>query len=120
MTPDEFRDALEKFREEVNREAMASKSSHDAFVQLSNLYARFDADERGMADRIIADWLASDDDGKRWDAEALIQEHGIESALPQLRALAERLEDETDPSAPYEWAKVNRIVGQLVERGAGG
>lgn len=117
MTPDEFRSAFEAFRDEVSRGAIASKLSHDAFVQLSGLYARFDAEERTMADAVIADWLASDDEGRRWDAEALIQEHSISSATPQLRSLAERLEHTSEPGAPYEWAKVNRILGHLAEQG---
>jgi hypothetical protein len=120
MTPGEFRSAFETFRDEVSREAVASKSSHDAFVQLSGLYTKFDADECALADAIIADWLGSDDESKRWDAEALIQEHTMASALPQLRALADELECATDPGAPYERAKVNRIIGQLAERGQRG
>jgi hypothetical protein len=47
----------------------------------------------------------------------LIREFGIVSALPALRVLADWLETQDTPGAPYEWAKVNRVLGAPVERG---
>ena len=64
-------------------------------------------------DELLAEWVLSDDQNLRFDAMALISDHNIRSALPSLRLLAERLEEASGPSAPYEWTKVNRLVGKL-------
>lgn len=49
MTPDEFRQAFEAFWERVNAEAIAAKSSHEAYEKLRLLYAQLDAQERSLA-----------------------------------------------------------------------
>ena len=95
MTPNEFRQAFESFRDQANREALASKSSHKAYLELTSIYGRFDSDERAIADTVLIAWLESDDESKRWDAEA------------------HRLEASNEPGAPYEWAKVNRLLAHL-------
>lgn len=113
MTPEEFRQAFESFRDQVNRDAVASKSSHEAYIELTALYGRFGSDERTIAETVLIDWLESDDESKRWDAEALIRDHRVVAAIPALRALADKLEESVEPGAPYEWAKVNRLLGHL-------
>ena len=113
MTPNEFRQAFESFRDQANREALASKSSHKAYLDLTSNYGRFDSDERAIADTVLIAWLESDDESKRWDAEALIRDHRVVGAVPALRALADRLEASNEPGAPYEWAKVNRLLAHL-------
>lgn len=113
MTPEELRQALESFRDQANREAVASKTSHEAYIELTALYGRFDSDERAIAETVLIDWLESDDESKRWDAEALIRDHRVIAAIPALRALADMLEESDEPGAPYEWAKVNRLLGHL-------
>ncbi|HML50005.1 MAG TPA: hypothetical protein PKD84_01160 [Propionicimonas sp.] len=113
MTPEEFRRAFESFRDQANRDAIASKSSHEAYVELTALYGRFDSAERAIADTVLIDWLESNDEAKRWDAEALIRDHRVVAAIPALRVLADSLEESVEPGAPYEWAKVNRLLGHL-------
>jgi hypothetical protein len=117
MTPDTFREAFEAFRDRVDAEASAAKSSHDAICELGALYERLDARERLLADGVLADWIVSDDEAKRWDALALVRAYKITSAMAALRELEGKLERSSDPSAPYEWAKVNRLIGLLVGQG---
>lgn len=58
--------------------------------------------------------VLSDEENVRFDALSLIEDFKIRSAVPALRKLADRLEHQDQPGAPYEWAKVKRILGNLV------
>jgi hypothetical protein len=119
MTPEEFRERFEAFWERANAEAVASKSSQQAYEELRSLYARLDVDERLVADDILADWVLSNDDSRLWDALALIRDFNVKSALPALRKLEARLETSNAPGAPYDWAKVNRLIGHLLSEDGG-
>jgi len=120
MDPDEFRTEMEAYRADVESEAHAARDSFLAYQRLQTLYRRFDLEERRLASVVIADWALSEDETKRWDALALIDDFAIASALPALRSLADRLESSDDPGAPYEWAKVNRVIGTLALAADGG
>ncbi len=56
-------------------------------------------------------------ESRRFLPLSLIREFRIVSALPALRVLADWLETQDTPGAPYEWAKVNRVIGDLVVGG---
>lgn len=107
----------EAFRERAEREAVAAKNAQAVVFELSRQYAALDGSERSEVDLLLADWIESDDEAKRFDALALVEMHEIASAAPALRALAARLEASTTPGAPYEWAKVNRVLGFLASDG---
>ena len=96
--------------------AEAEKQSHLAVAMLFDMYQALEPGERLVIDRLLADDLSSDSEPLRFLALALLQEFGISSALEDLRSLALKLETATGPGAPYEWAKVNRIVAQLSVR----
>lgn len=49
----------------------------------------------------------------RWDALTLVRAYKISATLPALRQLEAQLERSDDPGAPYEAAKVNRVIGFL-------
>jgi len=70
--------------------------------------------ERNVVDDLLAEQVISSDENVRFDALATVREFRIRSALPALRVLAQRLEHEASTGAPYEWAKVNRLIGHLV------
>lgn len=69
-----------------------------------------------MANEVLIGWTQSDDAKRRFDALTLIDEFSIVAALPALRELAQEFEDSTETAAPYDWAKVNRIIGRLTGR----
>lgn len=98
------------------------KASSDAVLELFDRYRALSPTDRSEVDRLLAETLLSDDKKLRFDALALIREFRISSALPQLRALAKRLPRTKSPGAPYELAKVQRIIDVLgrsePERGA--
>jgi hypothetical protein len=114
MTLSEFRREMDAYREAANSEAAARKDSYIALEKLHALYEKFDADERLLADRVLAEWALSDNEGVRFDALALIDDFKIAAAAPALHELAQRLAASTAPSAPYELKKVARITKGLV------
>jgi len=111
---DEFRQEMEAFRKEADDEARRRKDSYSALDKLHSLYRNLDAREREMADQVIADWALSEDEGKRFDALALIDTFSIATAGATLQKLANRLAVSGAPSAPYELEKVVRIVSRLL------
>lgn len=115
MNEGEARRRWEELHERLDADARESKTSQQAVVELAGHYARLSPSERLVIDELLAEWAISDDEAKRFDALALISEHRIRSAVPALRQLANRLEETPTPAAPYEWAKVNRILGKLSE-----
>lgn len=103
----------EAMRNAMSREALAAKSSQVALGALLDAYRNFDALDKRVVDEWMAQALLTDDEVARFDALAMIREFGVRSALPQLRTLASRLEVDDSPAAPYEWAKVNRLIAAL-------
>ncbi len=114
MNQEAIREHLEALRDRVDAEAEATKSSHEAVHTLELWYAQLDAGEKPLADAVIAEWILSADESKRWDALALAHDNKISSTVPALRELEARLERSDTPGAPYEAAKVNRLLGLLV------
>jgi len=55
MTLDEFRREMEAYWQAVNEEADEFKDSYIAWKRMHDLYRKFDADEQGMADQILAE-----------------------------------------------------------------
>jgi hypothetical protein len=104
-----------QMREEVSVRAIMNKQSQEAVLAMADSYRSLSPDDRLIIDELLIEQLASEDETVRFDALALIREFRILAALPALRALADRLETQHEPGAPYEWAKVSRIIGVLGE-----
>jgi hypothetical protein len=113
MTYEEFKSEMDLYRQNADRDASSRKDSQLVLDRLYSLYGRFEITEREMANRVLADWALSTDEGLRFDALALIDEFEVWQAVPALRELAVRLEGSEAPSAPYELEKVQRILGNL-------
>lgn len=109
----EFRRELDRQWEALDREAMRHKNSPGALAELFNLYERLDAHERTMADQVISDWIQSTNGRKRFDALALVDRFRIQAATFRLARLETELQVRVDPEAPYELAKVRRILERL-------
>jgi hypothetical protein len=103
----------QEFRQSVDMAARDAKSSQDALLKLSDRYASLGAEEREIVDGLISDWVLSADEGERFDGVALVSEHSIRLALPALQRLATRLATDSSPGAPYERAKVIRVIRRL-------
>jgi hypothetical protein len=109
----EFRFNMNAFRSAAERDAASLRSSQRVLNELHNLYQKFDAAERVLANRVITEWLESDDENLRFDALAMVDDFAVTNAAGALTALATRLRASTLPGAPYELQKVERILRSL-------
>lgn len=116
MNIDEFRHEMITYRQAVTEEAMSFKDPYIAIDRLRALYLKFDDKEKMLANQVLAEWVMSDNEDVRFDAQLLIDEFQIVTATPALRELATRLESTITPGAPFELQKVNRIIRELAER----
>lgn len=113
MTGSDLRSLLNAERARIDREAEARKDSQSAVFDLARLYRSLSDEERSLADEVFIEWALSGDEKKQFDGLALIDEFSISSAIPALNRLADRFEQAEGPSAPYDLAKVNRILARL-------
>src|SRR5258705_5889203 len=113
MTSDELRHEMYEFREHVNAEAEERRDTYYALEQLCRFYEKSLPHERHSLNEVLFEWLLSDDEGLRFDAQALIGKFAVSDSVPTLEALAERLRRSKQPGAPYELEKVNRILNAL-------
>jgi hypothetical protein len=113
----EFRHELESYRQQADQEAERSKDSFIVRDRMLQLYSRFDAHERLMANEVFNEWALSEDEAVRFDALGLIRDLKIVTATPSLRELAERLGREQSPGAPFELEKVERIIAEIIQTG---
>ena len=109
----DFRQEMESYRRSVDEEARTLKDSYLALDKLHALYRKFDAEERAMADQVLAEWALSDAEDIRFDALALIDDFKVTTAADALKTLADRLASSNAPGAPYELQKVDRILKNL-------
>jgi hypothetical protein len=100
-----WRDTVRRFTE--------ARDAQGAVLELCRQYEMLSPGERAEIDGLLAESLGSSDEDVRFDALALIGEYRIASAVPQLRSLASRLLAETRPGAPFELAKVQRLLDRL-------
>lgn len=114
MTERSTRDLWEQFWRRIDAESKAGRLSQAALFDLSQYYLSLPIMERRIIDGVLADWALSDNESKRFDALALIDEHRIRSALPALEELSQKLDKSREPGARFEKAKVNRIVTTLM------
>ena len=111
MNFEEFREEMESYWRDVNAESEKLKDSYIVPKKLHSLYLSFDPVERKMADRVLAEWALSEEESLRFDALNLIWNFKITSTVEALHQLRLRLAaNSTDPGAPYELTKVNRIL----------
>ena len=113
MTLREFRSALEEYRRAADVESERRKDSYLTLDRLVELYQSMDDDGRRMAEDVFCEWLLSDDDNLRFDAEALICELRIVRARSVLQQLSQKLVTSRAISAPFELKKVRNILEAL-------
>ena len=113
MTLHELRKNLEAWWSETDAQAVARKDSNGALLAFRELYERLGPEERGVADQVIAEWIASENERKRFDALAMVDHFRIHAATAQLRKAIAELLERTDHEAPYELARVRRILERV-------
>src|SRR5215208_6021757 len=110
MTLDEFRGEMDAYRQDVAKQGRELKDSQYALERLEALYRKFDAEERAMADQVIAEWILSNNEGARFDGRALARRLNIKSAIPALEELANRLASSNAVGAAAQLEVVEGIL----------
>lgn len=113
MTGDELRMEMDRLWRAAAHDASASSDPYLTLDRLSGWYRELDAPTRRHADDHLGEWLTSPDEAKRFDAVALIREFGVVEALAALRELSQRLHRSTNPGAPFEREKADRLIEEL-------
>jgi len=113
MNIEDFRIKMNEFWREADLRAASLKDSHLALEMLHRFYAKLDDSEKNLANQVLAEWVMSEDENLRFDALALIGDFSIISTRSALNELALRLSMSNLPGAPFEWAKVNRLIKKL-------
>jgi hypothetical protein len=106
-------DELVAFRAAANNRAGELKDPQYALERLFEVWANSSESQRKRFDEALATWVSSDDALERFDAEAIIGRFCRTALAPNLLALRERLNDSLDPGAPYEKAKIDRLLEKL-------
>jgi hypothetical protein len=113
MSARDARASWEAFWQRVDHDYKDAKDSQGALTALFDRYRSLPPDEQGAIDRLLGEKLASPDENVRFDTLALVGEFNIRSTTPQLRNLAARLTTDKAPGAPFELAKVTRILSRF-------
>jgi len=96
--------------QQLHREAVAMKEPLEATERLSQMFADLRPLDRSLIEHLLAGWVLSDDESKRYDALSLIGRHDIMSAGPSLREALVGLASDPSPGAPYVAARIRRIL----------
>ena len=87
MTLDDLRLEMASYRRCADDVARSLKDPNITLEKLRVLYEKFDDIDRGLADQVLSEWVLSEDEGLRFDALALIDDLGIDTAMPALHQL---------------------------------
>ena len=119
MTLERVRCQLKTLRSSSESEGRVLKDAQLTLDRLRTAYEAMSDEDRPSAEAVIVEWLASDDENRRFDAIALTDEFRIASAAAGLRRLRTRLLTSNAPGAPFEIEKIDRVLGGLTS-GSGG
>ena len=113
MTTGRFEDRMQELWEALVAEAARLNDSTFVPFSLIEWYRALKPEERRAADVQLADWILDQDEGKRFDALAVVREFKIASARPQIQHLMRRLQDAEGPGVPFLQDKLLRILTEF-------
>lgn len=82
MNYEEFRSEMNSYHQGAKQDAKAAKNPYVTIQQMRALFKRFDDSERRMAEKVLSEWVLSDDGSLRYDALALIRDFKVVPAMP--------------------------------------
>lgn len=114
---EQFRAKLSDYWGELNDQAKSYRNSFLVLDRLRQLYAELDVQERGFAERVLCEWVTSEDETLKFDALMLVGELSLNECLPNLQSLERRLTNDPRPGSHYELQKVQRLIDALTSQG---
>lgn len=115
--------ALPEFRDKMQQQRAAHAGDAPEnppkapLLKLIQWYRALAPGDRALADRVVTEWILSDNPADRLDGRVMCQELRIVNAVPALRELARRLTASESAEARYEQAAVERTLAALGELG---
>jgi hypothetical protein len=106
----EWRRAMSEWWRKIDKQALASKQSQTATLQLIERFRELNEESRPVVAAILYEWVLSTNARQRFDALAAIQEFRLDQAVPQLRELESRLGTVPGPEAEAEAEKVRALL----------
>lgn len=102
-------------REMDDRIAIGHKDPNEAIPRAIARYRCLSDRDRSVIDEVLTQQIESPEEDTRFVALALVDACRISSATEALHRLRTWLTEQSSPGAPYEVAKVERILGTLNE-----
>lgn len=99
--------------EQLQAQADASRDSQRVAFELLRAYNQLSADERPEVHPLLADWLASGDNRRRYDARFLIAERAIRGLAPAVASTIDWLKELPGPEARYEVKSLQQLQEEL-------
>jgi len=107
------RRAFDAAWERLDQEERDLKLANHTLIKLQKIYAELSPDERRVVDSVLGEWVLSNDERKRFDAESLINHFRITAAVPALRSAASSTIGATDAPTAYRREKLQRLIEAL-------
>jgi hypothetical protein len=103
---------LETYRR-LTEAAEGSRESQSVAFGLRNAYDRLSSAEKADVHEVLAEWLDSDNNKLRYDAEFLTSQRQIVEMAPAIIKSIQRIGKLLGPEAKYEVEKLRRILNEL-------
>ncbi|HEX4320927.1 MAG TPA: hypothetical protein VHZ52_08495 [Acidobacteriaceae bacterium] len=113
MTFEEFRIEFRTYRDAVDKRAIEMKQSNLAWQWLLDRYDEFYEDQRLMADKVLIEWVLSEEYGLRCDALVLIKSRRIVGATSALGELSSRISQGKTTGPAFEAESVKLALNFL-------
>jgi hypothetical protein len=93
--------------------AEAFRDSQSVAFGLLDAYDQLSSSEKNDVHEVLAEWLMSDDNKLRYDAEFVTSQRIIVEMVPAVEKAIQRMNESSGPEAEYEVKKLRRILNEL-------
>ncbi len=103
---------LDTYRQ-LSDAAEAFRDSQSVAFGLLDAYDQLSSAEKTDVHEVLAEWLASDDNKLRYDAEFVTSQRRIVQMVPAIEKAIQRIDESSGPESEYEVKKLRRILNEL-------
>ena len=113
MNPKNVREEWMSLWQQLQAQADAFHDSQSVAFGLLNAYDQLSIEERAEVHPMLAEWLVSNDNRRRYDARFLITERSIRELAPSVASAIGRLKDLPGPEARDEVELLRQLQEEL-------
>jgi hypothetical protein len=115
MNPRNVREEWMSLWQQLQAQADAFHDSQSVAFGLLNAYDQLSAEERVQVHPMLAEWLVSNDNRRRYDARFVITERAIRELAPSVASAICRLKDLPGPEARDEVELLEQLQEELTK-----